>query len=183
MFQLLSGLDHLSANRVLHRDLKSQNILITNSLDVKIADYGLSRIIEFDQRPYTNNVVSLFYRAPELLLGCPDYSSAIDIWSCGCILYELATKVPPFQSKNETEQVMLIFESLGQPRKEDFPETCNLPKIIGSSKSQQNFLAKMPQYFINSTGFDLMRRMFIYDQTKRITAQEAINHEFFSNKL
>lgn len=180
---MLSALDYLHANRIIHRDLKSQNILISNTLEVKIADYGLSRLLEFDNRPYTNNVVSLWYRAPELLLGSIDYTAAVDMWSMGCIFYELIMKTPPFQAKTEIEQTILIFENLGAPKTSDFSNVTNFPKYEENLKKNLNVFENLPQEFIESEGFNLMKSMFTYSQDKRITAKEALNSNFFTHKF
>jgi len=179
---LLSALDHLGANRILHRDLKTQNILISDCTQVKICDYGLSRLSEFDSRPYSNNVVSLWYRAPELLLGSTEYTAAIDVWSLGCIFYELVMKVPPFKAKSEAEQLTVIFDNLGIPKKEDFANISHLPKFVESKKTEASIFSKLPREFIESQGFDLMMKMFIYNQDKRITPKQALNHDYFAEK-
>lgn len=173
------GLDHLLSNRIIHRDLKPQNILVTNTLDVQIADYGLSRSIEFDNRPYTTNVVSLWYRAPELLLGFSEYTPAIDIWSIGCIFYELILKHPPFQGKTEVEQITEIFRNLGSPIIDEFLGQTNLAKSDPSKYNETTIYDKLPKDFHSSYGLDLMKSMFEYDHTKRITAREALHHEYF----
>lgn len=137
-------------------------------------------MIEFDKRPYTNNVVSLWYRAPELLLGSSDYSPAVDMWSLGCIFYELVMKVPPFQSKSESEQIKMIFDNLGPPSKEDFGNLNVGTSFDKLPSIDQTFYNKMPSDFVASNGMDLLKKMFFYDQNKRITVKEALNHDYFS---
>ena len=149
---------------------------------MKIADFGLSRLLEFDNRPYTNNVVSLWYKAPELLLGSMDYTAAIDMWSMGCIFYELIMKTPPFQAKTEIEQTFLIFENLGIPKTNDFSNVTKFPKYNKNLNKTLNIFEKLPQEFIESEGLNLMKSMFIYNQDKRITAKEALNSNFFRHK-
>ena len=139
-------------------------------------------MIEFDKRPYTNNVVSLWYRAPELLLGSSDYLSAVDMWSVGCIFYELVMKVPPFQCKSETEQIKMIFDNLGPPSKEDFMNYNVGTSFYKLPPIDQKFYNKMPSDFVASNGMDLLKKMFLYDQNKRITAKEALDHDYFSQK-
>lgn len=82
----------------MHRDLKPENILLDSNCNIKLADFGLGRAFQIPAKPYTNEVQTLWYRAPELLLGSDKYSVAIDIWSCGCMMAELSTHRPLFAS-------------------------------------------------------------------------------------
>jgi len=103
LFQILTGISYLHTNNIIHRDIKGANILINNRGDVKIADFGLARIHNPNpniNKIYTNRVVTLWYRAPELLLGSTNYGPAIDMWSVGCLFSELLAGVPPFRSKS-----------------------------------------------------------------------------------
>uniref|UniRef100_A0A3B3ZDJ5 Cyclin-dependent kinase 12 n=1 Tax=Periophthalmus magnuspinnatus TaxID=409849 RepID=A0A3B3ZDJ5_9GOBI len=109
MRQLMEGLDYCHKNNFLHRDIKCSNILLNNRGQIKLADFGLARLYSSEEsRPYTNKVITLWYRPPELLLGEERYSPAIDVWSCGCILGELFTKKPIFQANQELLQLELI---------------------------------------------------------------------------
>ncbi|GCB77369.1 hypothetical protein scyTo_0019989 [Scyliorhinus torazame] len=109
MRQLMDGLDYCHKKNFLHRDIKCSNILLNNSGQIKLADFGLARLYNSEEsRPYTNKVITLWYRPPELLLGEERYSPAIDVWSCGCILGELFTKKPIFQANQELAQLELI---------------------------------------------------------------------------
>lgn len=105
MLQLLEGVKYLHDNWILHRDLKTSNILLNNKGELKICDFGLSRQYGSPLKPYTPVVVTLWYRAPELLLGAKKYSTAIDMWSVGCIMAELVAKEPLFRGKTEIEQL------------------------------------------------------------------------------
>merc|ERR1719210_1890731 len=117
MKQLLDGLSYCHCKNFLHRDIKCSNILINNRGQVKLADFGLARLYNADdkQRPYTNKVITLWYRPPELLLGEERYGPSIDVWSCGCILGELFTKKPLFQANEEFAQLMIISRLCGTP--------------------------------------------------------------------
>ena len=95
--------------RILHRDLKPQNLLIDKTRNLKIIDFGLARAFSIPIRPYTNEVVTIWYRAPELLLGSEEYSTPIDLWSCGCIFWEMITKNPLFTGDSEMDQITRIF--------------------------------------------------------------------------
>lgn len=123
-FQLLQGVDFLHSHRIVHRDLKPQNVLITNAGQVKLADFGLARI--YSEQALTSVVVTLWYRAPEVLL-LSNYASSVDIWSCGCILYELYARKPLFPGNSESDQLRRIFEVIGSPPEECWPADVSLP--------------------------------------------------------
>lgn len=121
MLQLLSGIAYLHEHWVLHRDLKTSNILYTNKGQLKICDFGLARQYSSFPKQYTQLVVTLWYRAPELLLGAKNYSTAIDMWSVGCIMGELLSKSPLFTGHSEIPQMDQIFKTLGYPNEEIWP--------------------------------------------------------------
>ena len=106
MHQLLSGIAYCHAHRVLHRDLKPQNLLIDNRGTIKLADFGLARAFSLPVRTYTHEVVTLWYRAPEILLGTKTYSTAVDVWSLGCIFAEMVSQEGwnYFVSKKDTSR-------------------------------------------------------------------------------
>ena len=110
LIQLLEAVAHLHDNWILHRDLKTSNILLSHQGILKVGDFGLAREYGSPLKAYTPVVVTLWYRAPELLLGCKEYSTPIDIWSVGCIFGELLTLEPVFQGKFEADQVNKIFK-------------------------------------------------------------------------
>ncbi|KAM6570236.1 hypothetical protein CsatB_018221 [Cannabis sativa] len=187
MLQLLEGVKYLHDNWVLHRDLKTSNILINKDGELKICDFGLSRQYGSPRKPYTPLVVTLWYRAPELLLGTKEYSTAIDMWSVGCIMAELVAKEPLFRGKTEVEQIDKIFRTLGTPNETIWPGFSKLPgskaKFV---KNPYNLLRrKFPATsFIGSpvltdSGFDLLSKLLAYDPEKRITVEEALNHRWF----
>lgn len=111
------------------RDLKTSNILYNNKGDLKICDLGLARQYGSPLRPYTHMVVTLWYRAPELLLGCKLYSTAIDMWSLGCIMAELLQKEPLLPGKTELEQLDKMFKLLGTPNEKIWPGFNKLPTV------------------------------------------------------
>ena len=110
LYQLLKGTEFCHERRIMHRDLKPSNLLVNPSVtQIKIADFGLARTMGLPLKTYTHEVVTLWYRAPEVLLGSKIYSTAIDIWSIGAIFYELAHKKPLFAGDSEIGQIFKIF--------------------------------------------------------------------------
>ncbi|XP_027335322.1 cyclin-dependent kinase G-2 isoform X2 [Abrus precatorius] len=185
--QLLEGVRYLHDNWVIHRDLKTSNILVNNEGELKICDFGLSRQYGSPLKPYTPVVVTLWYRAPELLLGAKEYSTAIDMWSVGCIMAELIGKEPLFKGKSELEQLDKIFRTLGTPNEKIWPGLSNLPGAKANFvKQPYNMLRKKfpATSFTGSTvlselGFDLLKKLLTYDPEKRISAEDALLHDWF----
>ena len=113
MIQLLRAINHLHDNWILHRDLKSSNLLLSHNGILKVGDFGLAREYGSPLQAYTAVVVTLWYRAPELLLGIKEYSTAIDVWSIGCIFGELLLMNPLFPGESEVDELNRIFKLLG----------------------------------------------------------------------
>ncbi|KAF7813626.1 cyclin-dependent kinase G-2 isoform X1 [Senna tora] len=209
MLQLLEGVKYLHDNWVLHRDLKTSNLLLNNRGELKICDFGLARQYGSPLKPYTHLVVTLWYsgvvllylmvlylflRAPELLLGAKQYSTAIDMWSLGCIMAELLSKEPLFNGKTEFDQIDKIFRTLGTPNETIWPGFSKLPGVkVNFVKHQLRTLAGSGLAIwpplvnfkvtgspvLSDSGFDLLNKLLTYDPEKRITAEEALNHEWF----
>ncbi|KAJ3675441.1 hypothetical protein LUZ60_004483 [Juncus effusus] len=187
MLQLLEGVKYLHDNWVLHRDLKTSNLLLNNSGELKICDFGLSRQYGSPLKAYTQLVVTLWYRAPELLLGGKEYSTAIDMWSVGCIMAELLAKEPLFSGKSEFDQLDKIFRILGTPSEKIWPGFKNLPgtKVNFVKQPYNKLREKFPRTSfsgrptLSEAGFDLLNRLLTYDPEKRITAEEALKHPWF----
>nr|WNT93103.1 CDKG1-1 protein [Phyllostachys edulis] len=187
MLQLLEGVKYLHDNWVLHRDLKTSNLLLNNRGELKICDFGLSRQYGSPLKPYTQLVVTLWYRAPELLLGAKEYSTVIDMWSLGCIMAELLSKEPLFNGKTEIDQLNKIFKILGTPNEQIWPGYSKLPGAsVKFVKQQYNRLRdKFPAAsftggaILSEAGFDLLNRLLTYDPEKRISADAALKHEWF----
>ncbi|KAG9877939.1 cell division control protein 2 serine/threonine protein kinase, partial [Aureobasidium melanogenum] len=127
MHQLCAGIRYCHAHRILHRDLKPQNLLIDKEGNLKLADFGLARAFGVPLRTYTHEVVTLWYRAPEILLGGRQYSTGVDMWSVGCIFAEMATRKPLFPGDSEIDEIFKIFRILGTPTEVDWPGVTSFP--------------------------------------------------------
>lgn len=186
--KLVAGLKCVHDNRILHRDIKSSNILMDSSGGVRIADFSLSRFCSSNDRGlYTQGVVSLAYRPPEILLGEPRYSAAIDVWSLGVLLVELATGSCPFKGDSELGQLFEIFKILGPPSNQFLKTYCsNFPDLRVPSHNSRlaehllcnNRVALEDEssdfgYFV-----DLVERCLEFDPSKRLTVDKAMKHEF-----
>ncbi|EJD04187.1 Pkinase-domain-containing protein [Fomitiporia mediterranea MF3/22] len=183
MRQLLSAVAHCHKNWILHRDLKTSNLLMNNRGTIKVADFGLARRYgdPVGLGGMTQLVVTLWYRAPEILLGATTYSTAVDMWSVGCIFGELLLKEPIFPAKNELEQLSLIFKMLGPPTSSSWPGYASLPlaKTISLPMSHApQFRQKFP--YLTVAGIDLLSQLLTYDPDQRINAEEALQHPYFS---
>ncbi|KAG9314505.1 Pkinase-domain-containing protein [Chiua virens] len=185
MLQLLSAVAHCHSNWILHRDLKTSNLLMNNRGMIKVADFGLARRYgdPVGVGGLTQLVVTLWYRAPEILLGATKYSTAIDMWSVGCIFAELLLKEPVFQAQGEIELLSMIFKLLGPPTSSSWPEYSSLPlaKTITLPAPHTHQFRQRFQYMTTS-GIDLLMSLLTYDPTQRITAEEALLHPYFSTR-
>ena len=128
LYQVLQSLVYLHSRRIFHRDLKPQNLLIDSTGTViKLADFGLARAFGLPIKTYTHEVVTLWYRCPEILLGQKQYSLGVDLWSTGCIFAEMAQRRPLFMGDSEIDQIFKIFKVLGTPNESNWPEALKLP--------------------------------------------------------
>lgn len=196
VYQLFNGLLYLHSCHILHRDLKPANILITSSGVVKIGDLGLARLIYQPLQPLFAGdkvVVTIWYRAPELLLGAKHYNKAIDCWAVGCVMAELASLKPIFKGEEakldskknvpfQRDQLLKIFEVVGTPDEQDWPGLADMPEYQSMKRLDHfsNRLSDWCQSRIRSQlGYDLLRQLFAYDPDNRLTAREALQHKWF----
>ncbi|NWV67106.1 CDK3 kinase, partial [Malurus elegans] len=180
LFQLLQGVSFCHSHRVIHRDLKPQNLLINEAGAIKLADFGLARAFGVPLRTYTHEVVvTLWYRAPEILLGCRYYSTPVDIWSIGCIFAEMMTRKALFPGDSEIDQLFQIFRTLGTPTEVTWPGVTQLPDYKGSFPRWPRKEMKDIVPNLDRDGRDLLAQLLLYDPSKRISAKAALNHQYF----
>ncbi|XP_072207726.1 cyclin-dependent kinase 3 [Excalfactoria chinensis] len=182
LFQLLQGVSFCHSHRVIHRDLKPQNLLINEAGAIKLADFGLARAFGVPLRTYTHEVVTLWYRAPEILLGCKYYSTAVDMWSIGCIFAEMVTRKALFQGDSEIDQLFRIFRVLGTPTEATWPGVSQLPDYKGDFPQWARKEMKEIVPNLDRHGRDLLAQLLLYDPSKRISAKAALSHQYFFQK-
>ncbi|XP_067858866.1 cyclin-dependent kinase 1 [Heptranchias perlo] len=180
LYQITQGIAFCHSRRVLHRDLKPQNLLIDSKGVIKLADFGLARAFGVPVRVYTHEVVTLWYRAPEVLLGSARYSTPVDIWSIGTIFAEMATKRPLFHGDSEIDQLFRIFRTLGTPNNDVWPEVETLPDYKNTfPKWKAGSLSQVKN--VDANGLDLLAKTLVYDPARRISAKEALHHPYFDD--
>lgn len=179
MYQITAAMLFCHKRRVLHRDLKPQNLLINKEGLIKVADFGLGRSFNIPVRNYTHEIVTLWYRAPEVLLGSPRYACPVDIWSIGCIFAEMATRKPLFQGDSEIDQLFRMFRILKTPTEEIWPGVTSLPdyKPTFPCWNQNNLNSQLKN--MDSAGLDLLQKCLIYDPVHRISAKKILEHKYF----
>ncbi|XP_066253796.1 serine/threonine-protein kinase PITSLRE isoform X2 [Euwallacea similis] len=179
--QLLQAVAHLHDNWILHRDLKTSNLLLSHKGILKVGDFGLAREYGSPLKPYTSIVVTLWYRAPELLLCAKEYSTPIDMWSVGCIFAELLLMNAVFPGKTEVDQLNRIFKDLGTPSERIWPGFNNLPAVrkmkfhdypVSNLRSKFNTLSEI--------GLQMLLKFLTFDPSQRVTAEKALEHGYFS---
>lgn len=181
MYQLLKGIDFCHQNRVLHRDLKPQNLLFNSKGLLKLGDFGLARAFGIPVNTFSNEVVTLWYRAPDVLLGSRTYNTSIDIWSAGCIMAEMYTGRPLFPGTTNEDQIVRIFRIMGTPTERTWPGITQLPEYKSNFQmyATQDLRTILPA--IDPTGIDLLQRMLQVRPELRISAHDALQHPWFND--
>jgi len=194
LHQILSGVHHIHDKWYFHRDLKTSNILVHRTGRIAICDFGLARKYHDPLRRYTQMVITLWYRPPELLFGEGCYGTEVDMWSVGCIFGELLQKSPLFNGQGELDQIDQIFTMMGTPTTTSWPNFTNLPnaslfkwknKSTDCTKLREHFavnsFGSSGKAFLDEVGFDLLRGMLILNPKERISASQALQHEYFKS--
>lgn len=199
LYQITSAILFCHRRRVLHRDLKPQNLLIDKNGLIKVADFGLGRSFGIPVRIYTHEIVTLWYRAPEVLLGSPRYSCPVDIWSIGCIFAEMATRKPLFQGDSEIDQLFRMFRLvinyilglfceiltsvicriLKTPTEDIWPGVTSLPDYKNTFPCWSTNQLTNQLKNLDANGVNLIQKMLIYDPVHRISAKDVLEHPYF----
>eukprot|EP00095_Tigriopus_kingsejongensis_P012352 snap_masked-scaffold198_size266703-processed-gene-1.7 protein:Tk12352 transcript:snap_masked-scaffold198_size266703-processed-gene-1.7-mRNA-1 annotation:"hypothetical protein DAPPUDRAFT_215456" len=186
MQQMFEGLFYIHTNKIIHRDMKAANILITRQGILKLADFGLARAISINKNGqpnrYTNRVVTLWYRPPELLLGERNYGPPVDMWGAGCIMAEMWTRSPIMQGNTEQHQLTLIAQLCGAITTEVWPtvESLELYSRMDLPKgSKRRVKERLRPYVRDPYACDLIDKLLSLDPAKRINSDDALMHDFF----
>ncbi|KAG0232230.1 kinase-like domain-containing protein [Mortierella sp. GBAus27b] len=181
MLMTLRGLDHCHRNWILHRDMKPNNLLLGRDGQLKIADFGLSRDYGDRNRQMSAQVVTRWYRAPELLFGAKEYGAGVDIWAVGCIFAELLLRNPYLPGNTDMDQLDTMFRALGTPTEGDWPGVRELQNYIQFKQYPRTPL-RLLFTAASADTLELLESMVIYDPNRRISAREALLHPYFYNK-
>lgn len=178
-YQLLCGIYEMHVHCVMHRDIKPENLLIDKEGAIKICDFGLARYVSIPLHKYTPDVVSQWYKAPELLYGDKHYELGVDIFALGCVIAEMSRGMPLFKSDSDLDQLHKIFRLFGTPDRESIPNYDDLVEAFDTLPQYEKRDLKVEFNTNNTFLIDLIQRMLALDPSRRITAGEALKHPFF----
>lgn len=181
VYQILRGLKYLHSANVAHRDLKPANLVTNISCDLKIIDFGLSRSVDVPFSDLTDYVITRWYRPPELLLENTNYTTAVDIWSVGCIFAEMYNRKPIFPGRNTMDQLRLICEHVGKPPEDCIERREAVEKLREMPSGRLNVPALVPGLKGNATGIDFVTKMLELDPRRRPTAEQMLAHPYLAS--
>ena len=181
LFQILIAINFCHSKRILHRDLKPQNLLIDKDGIIKVADFGLARSFGVPIKTLTHEILTLWYRAPEILLGQKEYSTPVDMWSIGLIFYEMAHRKPLYAGDCEIDQIFKIFQMFGTPNEKTWPGVTKLPEFKLTFPQFKGKGINAYNRNIDNVGLDLLSKMIQLDPSKRISAKQALQHPYFND--
>ncbi|EKE38200.1 hypothetical protein ENUP19_0047G0129 [Entamoeba nuttalli] len=178
--QLIKALSYCHSHRTYHRDIKPGNVFMNNDGTIKLGDFGLSRVFRSESKHFTPEVISLWYRAPEILLKMPSYTSAVDMWSVGTIFGELILKRPLFCGQSEQEQIIQIFDLLGVPNERNWPGVNKYCHFTPDPDAPHPIDFNSHFSRIGKEGTSLLRSLLMYNPDDRMSAEKALEHPFFN---
>ena len=187
IFQILSGLDFLHAHRVMHRCLAPKRLLLDRTGTIKLSGFSLARSFHIPVRAYTHEVVTLWYRAPEILLGQQRYSIPVDMWAVGAIFAEMVMRCPLVPGDSEIDELFKIFRILGTPDEDLWPGVSKLPYYRSTFPSwpvgcMEHIISRWGSSgTVDQQGLDLLCSMLVYDPSRRGVANHLMSHPYFDD--
>lgn len=181
LLMILRGIYHCHRNQIIHRDLKPNNLLMDDLGNLKIADFGLARNVDYPTENLTSNVVTRWYRAPELLFGSKHYTKAIDIWSIGTIFAEMMLRIPYLPGSDDNNQLIVTIQALGTPTEDNWEGVSHLPLYNNLTVYPAPTRSELRKRFPAATekALDIMEGMLIMDPMKRWSCEEVLQHGYF----